>query len=72
MQHTPTTSCKDKTKIRGIYNRNLDLTSQLKAQKSKSHMKLSMQSIRDNPYHPCAVFKNRYTVICNALLQIME
>ena len=43
MQHTPTTSCKDKTKIRGIYNRNLDLTSQLKAQKSKSHRKLSMQ-----------------------------
>ena len=34
MQHTPTTSCKDKTKIRSIYNRNLDLTSQLKAQKS--------------------------------------
>ena len=33
MQHTPTTSCKDKTKIRSIYNRNLDLTSQLKAQK---------------------------------------
>ena len=43
MQHTPTTSCKDKTKIRSIYNRNLDLTSQLKAQKSKSHRKLSMQ-----------------------------
>ena len=43
MQQTPTTSCKDKTKIRSIYNRNLDLTSQLKAQKSKSHRKLSMQ-----------------------------
>ena len=43
MQHTPTTSCKDKTKIRSIYNRNLDLTSQLKAQKSKTHRKLSMQ-----------------------------